>query len=257
MLTTLIAFSALVTAGPIPQTMGGPYDYKSGGTACQGYLAYDMSKQGKMPGVLIVHDWDSINDHEMEVAGKLAKMGYVALVADIYGKSVRPKTPNESGAQAGKYKNDRVLFRERLMGALEELRKQPNVDSTRIAAIGYCFGGTGVLELARMGADLKGVVCFHGSLDAAAGMKAGPVIPKVLVLHGDVDPFAPKSQVTELEKEFRDAAASIEAVLYPGAVHSFTIKSAGSDTTTGAAYDKAADEQSWAKMKSFLAAVLK
>lgn len=237
------------------QVMGGPIDYKVGTTDCQGYVALDTLKQGKRPGVLIIHDWNGVDEYEQGRAAQLARMGYVAMCADIYGKAARPKTPQESGAQASKYKADRALFRERLMGALEVLKKDPNVDPTKIVAIGYCFGGTGVLELARMGADLRGVVSFHGGLDADPNMKAGPVIPQILVCHGADDPFVPPAQVSDFKKEF--AEAKVDFVAYPGAVHAFTEPKAGSDKASGAAYNKEADEASWAKMKAFFAELFK
>ncbi|MEQ1932983.1 MAG: dienelactone hydrolase family protein [Fimbriimonadaceae bacterium] len=237
------------------QVMGGPVDYKSGNTACQGYLAVDTLKSGRRPGILIIHDWNSIDDYEMSRATQLAKMGYVAMVADIYGKGVRPTTTDESGKQASKFKSDRMLFRDRLRSALEVLQKDSSVDPNKIVAIGYCFGGTGVLELARMGADLKGIVSFHGGLDAASGLEAGPIIPRVLVCHGADDPFVPAAQIVDFKAEFK--AAKMEFVSYAGAVHSFTNPAAGADKASGAAYNKAADDASWAKMKAFLAEVLK
>ncbi len=149
-----LAFSIAIIGCAHGQVMGGPVDYKVGTTDCQGYVAVDTMKSGKRPGILIIHDWNGIDEYEQSRAAQLAKMGYVALCADIYGKGVRPKNNDESGAQASKYKANRALYRERLMGALELLKKDPNVDPNKVAAIGYCFGGTGVLELARMGADL-------------------------------------------------------------------------------------------------------
>ncbi|MEQ1822417.1 MAG: dienelactone hydrolase family protein [Fimbriimonadaceae bacterium] len=247
----LLAMVALAGA----QVMGGPVDYKSGNTMCQGYLAIDTMKTGKRPGILIIHDWNSIDDYEMSRATQLAKMGYVAMVADIYGKGVRPANAEESGKWASKFKSNRMLFRDRLRDALETLEKDPNVDSKKIVAIGYCFGGTGVLELARMGAELKGVVSFHGGLDAASGLEAGPVIPRVLICHGADDPFVPASQVMDFKSEFK--SAKMEFVSYPGAVHSFTNPTAGTDKASGAAYNKAADEASWQKLKVFLTEVFK
>ncbi len=252
----ILAFCLLaVTACSQAQVMGGPIDYKSGNTACQGYIAIDTLKSGKRPGILIIHDWNSIDDYEMSRATQLAKMGYVAMVADIYGKGVRPANTEESGKQASKFKSDRNLFRDRLRSALDVLEKDPSVDPKKIVAIGYCFGGTGVLELARMGADLRGVVSFHGGLDAASGLEAGPVIPRVLVCHGADDPFVPASQVIDFKSEFK--AAKMEFNSYAGAVHSFSNPSAGTDKASGAAYNKAADDASWVKMKAFLVGVFK
>ncbi len=236
------------------QTMGAQIDYKAGETLCQGYLAFDMGKQGKRPGVLIVHDWNGIDAYEEGRAIQLAKMGYVAMCADIYGKGNRPKTNEENGAFAGKYKGDRALFRERLKGALDELKKDPNVDASKIIAIGYCFGGTGVLEMARAGMDVRGVVSFHGGLDAAAGFEASSIAPKVLVCHGADDPFVPPVQVDTFKQEF--ASADMTFIAYPGAVHAFTEPKAGDDPKKGAAYNKAADDKSWADMKAFFAKVL-
>ncbi len=244
----------MATAG-FSQTMGAQIDYKAGDTTCQGYLAFDMAKQGKRPGVLIVHDWNGIDEYEEGRAIQLAKLGYVAMCADIYGKGNRPKTVQENGAFASKYKGDRSLFRERLKGALDELKKDPRVDASKVVAIGYCFGGTGVLEMVRAGMDVRGVVSFHGGLDAAAGFEATTITAKVLVCHGADDPFVPAAQVEAFRKEF--ASAELEFEAYPGAVHSFTEPKAGNNPKSGAAYNKEADEKSWAKMREFLGRVLK
>lgn len=245
---------ACMASAALPQTMGAQIDYKAGETVCQGYLAFDMAKQGKRPGVLIVHDWNGIDEYEEGRAIQLAKLGYVAMCADIYGKGNRPKSVQENGAFASKYKGDRALFRERLKGALDELKKDPNVDATRVVAIGYCFGGTGVLEMARAGMDVKGIVSFHGGLDAGSGFEAANVATKVLVCHGADDPFVPPAQVDAFKKEF--GSADLEFESYAGAVHAFTEPKAGNDPKTGAAYNKAADEKSWAKMREFFARVL-
>lgn len=250
---TLFAVGLCATSIGFSQAMGGQVDYMAGDTKCQGYLAYDMSRAGKRPGILIVHDWNSIDAYEEGRAVQLARMGYVAFCADIYGKGVRPKTVQENGQLAGKYKADRTLFRQRLQAALDELRKDPNVDPSNIVAIGYCFGGTGVLEMARAGMDVKGVVSFHGGLDAAPGFEAGAVKAKVLVCHGADDPFVPAAQVEAFKREF--AKADMEFVAFPGAVHSFTEPAAGNDNSKGAAYNKAADEGSWIKMKAFFGKV--
>ncbi|RYD36274.1 MAG: dienelactone hydrolase family protein, partial [Verrucomicrobiaceae bacterium] len=187
-----------------------------------------------------------------------AEMGYNVIAADIYGKGIRPQPP-EAGKTAGKYKGDRVLYRERLTAALELLKADERTDQSKVAAIGYCFGGTGVLELARAGAEIDGVVSFHGGLDTQKGMEAGKgkVSSKILVLHGAVDPYVPAEQVAAFEKEMNEAGADYQFVSYSGAVHSFTHKEAGDDPAKGAAYNEAADRRSWAAMKAFFAEIFK
>ncbi len=251
----LATVGLVMSTGAYSQVMGGEIDYTSAGTICQGYLAKDLNKAGKRPGILIVHDWNGVDGYEESRAVQLAKLGYVALCADIYGKGVRPKNAQESGAQAGKYKSNRTLYRERLQSALDELKKDPNVDPNHVVAIGYCFGGTGVLEMARAGMAVQGVVSFHGGLDADPNMMAGTVTSKVLVLNGGDDQSATPEKVAALQKEF--AGANIEIVAYPGAVHAFTVPTAGNDPSKGVAYNKDADEKSWAKMKTFFSALFK
>ncbi|MEO5802221.1 MAG: dienelactone hydrolase family protein, partial [Verrucomicrobiota bacterium] len=137
-------------------------EYKHGDATLEGFHAYDDSTQGKLPSVLIVHQWKGLGAYEKERAQMLAKLGYNVFAVDIYGKGVRPTNPKEAGALAGKYKSDRKLLRERVQAGLDELKKNSMTDSKKIAAIGYCFGGTTALELARSGADVSGVVSFHG-----------------------------------------------------------------------------------------------
>lgn len=233
---------------------GHSLEYTSGTTACEGYVSLPRTP-GKHPAVLVIHDWDSINDHEKSVADRLADMGYVALCADFYGKGVRPTTQAECAELAGKYKADPTLFRTRLEDALVALRALPEVNPRKIAAIGYCVGGTGALELARADADVLGVVSFHGGLDPAPGFEAKKVKTRVLVLHGEDDPFAPKSQVLDLEKEFAAAGCKVKVEMYPGAVHGFTVKANGDNPNSGLAYNKSADEKSWAAMRDFLASL--
>lgn len=253
MISTLLV-SMLVTA---PAITTKNVDYMVGEAPCQGYLAYDRSVKGKRPGVLVVPDWDSITSHEKAVAQNLAKLGYVAFVADIYGKKNKPKNTQENAKFAGMYKSDRVMFCDRLMGALDQLTKFNLTDKTKTAAIGYCFGGTGVLELARMGADLKGVVSFHGGLDADPNLKMGPVLPRILILHGADDPLVPQSQIDEFKAECHAAGAKVSWEIYPGAVHAFTVKTAGNNPKNGFAYNKEADEKSWKAMKTFLYTIFK
>jgi dienelactone hydrolase len=166
-------------------------DYKIGNGNYEGYLAYDASKPGKRPGVVIFPAWTGISDNERDHARRLAALGYVAFVADVYGKGVHPKPPKESGAMAGKYMKDRNLYREHVRAGLAQLSKQPTVDTARIAAIGYCFGGAGALELARSGAAIKAVAVFHASLSTPTPQDAKNIKARVLALHGAEDPIVP------------------------------------------------------------------
>ncbi len=226
--------------------------YKQGETELEGFHVYDDAVEGKRPAVLVIHQWTGLSDYEKRRSRMLAEMGYNVFAADIYGKDIRPQPP-EAGKTAGKYKGDRVLFRERLTAALDVLKADERTEKAKVAAIGYCFGGAGVLELARAGADIAGVVSFHGALDTQEGMAAekGKVTAKILVLHGAVDPYVPAEQVAGFEKEMNEAGADYQFVAYSGAVHSFTHKEAGDDPSKGAAYNEPADRRSWAAMKSF------
>jgi dienelactone hydrolase len=227
-------------------------EYKEGDTVCEGLLVYDDMFQGKRPGILVAHQWKGLTDYEKMRAELLAMRGYVALCSDVYGKGVRADNPNDAAALAGKYKSDRRLLRARINAALEFLRKQERVNPQLLGAIGYCFGGTTVLELARSGADIKGVVSFHGGLGSPTPADAKKIKCKVLALHGADDPFVPAEEVQAFEKEMRDAKVDWQLVAYGNAVHSFTDRSAGNDASKGAAYNAAADLRSWREMKMFL-----
>ncbi len=226
-------------------------EYKIGDVTLQGYLAYDNSNSDKRPGILIIHQWKGLTEYEKMRARQLAELGYVAFAADIYGKDIRPTDPKDAGQQAGKYYGDINLFRERLNAGLNELKMQPLVDPNNVAAIGYCFGGGGVLELARSGADIKGVVSFHGSLKSQDPNDAKNIKCRVLVQHGAIDPFVPEEDVIAFKKEMEDAKVDYVLTEYAGSVHAFTMEGAGSDITKGAAYNEKADKRSWEAMKIF------
>jgi dienelactone hydrolase len=232
-------------------------EYKQGGTTLEGFVAYDDAIKGPRPGVLVVHQWLGLTDYEKHRAGMLAQLGYVAFCADIYGKGVRPQNSQEAGAQAGKYKSDRQLLRGRVNAALDALRRQPLVDPKRLAAIGYCFGGTTVLELARSGADIAGVVCFHGGLDSPAPADGKNIKCKVLVCHGADDPVSSPQDIAAFESEMRKGGVDWQLIKYGGAVHSFTQPMAGTDNSKGAAYNEKADQRSWEAMKQFFAEIFK
>lgn len=224
-------------------------EYKSGDVVCEGFLVGDEG-DSKRPGVLIVHDIGGPSEHFRNIARKVASQGYVVLAVDVYGKGVRPKTRDEKRATGGKFRANLPLFRQRLTDGLKTLLATGKVDPERVAATGYCFGGQAVLEMARMGADLRGVVSFHGSLRTPEPAKKGAVKARVLVLHGAADPNrnATINDCVELSKELEAAAVDYEINLYAGAVHSFT--------KAGARYQEKANQRSWAAMTRFLAEVL-
>jgi dienelactone hydrolase len=229
-------------------------EYKQGDTTLEGYLAYDDAVSGKRPGVLIVHQWLGLTDYEKHRAEQLAQLGYVAFCADIYGKGVHPKDPSEAGPLSSKYKTDRALLRARVNAGLAVLEKNELVDPKRIAAIGYCFGGTTVIELARSGANIAGVVSFHGGLDSPAPADGRNIKCKVLVQAGADDPFQKSEDLTAFESEMRDAKVDWEITFYGGAVHSFTQPDPGF-VNAGAKYNEKADKRSWAAMKQFFAEI--
>jgi dienelactone hydrolase len=197
------------------------------------------------------------NPYVRKRAEQLAELGYVAFALDMYGKGVHVKDAQEAGKMASIYKNDRKLMRARAGAGLSVLVKQKSVDPKNIAAIGYCFGGTTALELARGGAALAGVVSFHGDLATPTPEDAKNIKGKILALHGADDPFVPEKVVEAFEQEMRKGGVDWELVKYGNAVHSFTNPDAGNDNSKGAAYNAKADHRSWQAMKDFFAEIFK
>jgi len=242
--------------------------YQDGDTTLAGFLAWDTDhvpdlatkrpKPGELtaPGVLIVHQWMGLTDYEKGRAKQLAKLGYVAFALDIYGTDFSPTNMQEAGQAAGKFKNNRKLFRKRLRLGLGVLRATAGIESKNIVAIGYCFGGTGVLELARSGAQVAGVVSFHGGLDAPTPEDAKKIKTKILILQGADDPFVSREGIDAMKKSFNDAKVDWQMIEYSGAVHSFTQPMAGNDNSKGAAYNERADFRSWLHMQTFFYEVL-
>src|SRR5439155_19457800 len=178
------------------------------------FLAYDTNVKGRRPGVLVVHQWKGVTEVERKRAEMLAELGYVAFCADIYGKGIRLTNTDEAGAVSGKFKKDRTLLRARVRAGLDVLAKNKLADPKRLAAIGYCFGGTTVIELARSGADVAGVVSFHGGLDSPNPADGKNIKCKVLALCGADDPFVPAKDVAAFEEEMRQAGVDWQLVKY-------------------------------------------
>lgn len=252
MRTAILLFAALLTSARAA-IVERPLEYHASDVLCEGWQAYDDARPGQRPAVLVIHQWTGISDHEKSAARKLAALGYNVLVADIYGKGVRPQPP-EAGRVAGGYKADRALLRERAKAALAVLAKDSRTAPGQLAAIGYCFGGTAVIELARSGAPLKAAVSFHGGLDSPSPADGRNIHARVLALQGADDPFVPAADIAAFEREMRDAKVDYRLIKYPGAVHSFTQREAGDDNRKGAAYNAAADKASWSEMQAWLKA---
>jgi dienelactone hydrolase len=198
-------------------------DYKQGGTALEGYLAYDDSANGKRPGVLMLHRYDGMSDFTRRQTEMIAKMGYVAFAPDIYGKTVRPKATPEFVEQSKIYNADRQLMRARAQAGFDVLRQTPMVDTARIAMLGYCFGGTVAVELAGTGVPVVGTVAIHGSFRDHAPEAHKNIKGRFLILHGAEDPIAPLDEVNKLIRDFRAAKVEWQMELYSGSEHGFSV----------------------------------
>ncbi len=229
--------------------------YTANGVTMKGYLAYDDAIKGKRPGVLVVHEWWGHNDYSRKRADMLAELGYTALAVDMYGDGKQASHPQDAGKYAGEVMQNMENAKARFVAALDLLKKHKTVDPARSAAIGYCFGGGVVLQMARAGVDLKGVVSFHGSYGTQTPAEKGKVKAAVLVCHGAADQFITAEQVEGLKKEMQAAGVDFQFISYEGAMHAFTNPAAdenGKKFNIPIAYNKAADEKSWADMQQFL-----
>jgi len=257
MKTILLSMALLAGAAPLRAAIQSKtVEYEQGGATLQGVLVWDDAVSGPRPGVLVVHQWLGLTDYEKHRATLLAQLGYVAFCADIYGKDARPKNVAEAGAEAGKFKSNRTLLRGRVTAGLEQLKHSELADPKHLAAIGYCFGGTTVLELARSGAELAGIVSFHGGLDSPAPADGRNIKCPVLICHGADDPFEKPEDLAAFENEMRDAKVDWRLIKYGGAVHSFTQPDPGF-VNPGAHYNEKADRRSWEDMKLFFAEIFK
>jgi dienelactone hydrolase len=227
-------------------------EYKHGSAVLEGYLAYDDTIQGKRPGVLVVHEWWGLTPNIRKHAEDLARLGYIAFAVDMYGNGITAGDPKKAAELSGVYRNDRKLMFNRAMSGFDILSHHPLVIPEKIAASGYCFGGTTVLELARGHAPVAGVVSFHGSLDTPEPAATKDVRAKVLVLHGSEDPFSSRDQINIFMDEMRKSGADWQMVFYGGAVHAFTNTDADQYGIKGIAYNEKADKRSWQAMRIFL-----
>jgi len=237
---------------------GEPVTYTDGTTTMKGYLAYDDGSSGKRPGILVVHEWWGQNEYVRRRARMLAELGYVALAVDMYGEGKVADHPDDAGKFSGEIRKNMDLGRRRFEAARKLLAGYPLTDPTRIGAIGYCFGGSVVLQMARDGTDLAGVASFHGGLTTEAPGKTGAVKAKVLVATGADDKFVPPDQVDAFRKEMTAAAADFRVISYPGAAHSFTNPDAdanGKAFNLPLAYNAEADRKSWEEMKGFFSRI--
>ena len=230
-------------------------EYQVDDVILTGYLAFDESIDKKRPGVLVVHEWWGHNQYARNRAEMLAKLGYVAFAVDMYGDGKLAQHPEDAGKFMKEVTNNMPVAEKRMIAALEVLNKQSVTDVSKTAAIGYCFGGGMVLHLARIGTDIDGVVSFHGSLDTQSPALKDHVKAKVLVLHGEDDPFIPNEQVQAFKQEMQNANVEFSFIAYPGVKHSFTNSQAdefGEKFDLPALqYDQHADEDSWKRMQAF------
>lgn len=252
----LLVISVPILAGVV----GAEISYDGGGVTMKGYLAYNDQVEGPRPGVLVVHEWWGHNDYARKRADMLAELGYTALAVDMYGNGKQASHPQDAGkfVQEVIANYDQAL--ERFKVAMELLRSHPTTDPAKTAAIGYCFGGATVLNVARAGFDLAAVVSFHGSLGTQQPVARGVIKGRVLVCHGADDPFVSAEEIDGFKKEMESAGVNYEFIAYPDAKHSFTNPGAteiGKKFELPLEYNQAADEASWNAMKELFAEVFR
>ncbi|MEM9768627.1 MAG: dienelactone hydrolase family protein [Cyanobacteria bacterium P01_D01_bin.71] len=242
----IIGFTSLATKANITAE---PVMYEIDGQPFEGYFAINEGFGDEQPIVMLVHDWNGIGDYEQRRVQMLAERGYAAFAVDLYGQSVRPANPEESRAESSKLYGDRPTMRQRLQAGLAEAQSMAGVDPERVVAMGYCFGGAAVLEMARAGIDIDGFVSFHGGLVTPEGQDYSATQAPILILHGGNDPVAPMSEVATLADELNAANVEYDMEIYGGVLHSFTVWGAKSDSSQ---YDPDADTQSWDALLAFL-----
>ncbi|WP_432740305.1 dienelactone hydrolase family protein [Methylobacter sp. G7] len=228
--------------------------YLDGDVVLEAFFAFDDEISGRRPAVLINHTWAGRDDFVAEKAKKLAALGYVGFAVDMYGKGVLGTSPEENMKLMQPFMADRAMLQQRMKAALAAVRLMPWVDDSKIAAMGFCFGGLCSLDLARAGADIKGVVSFHGLLAAPENPQNNAIKAKILALHGWDDPLVPTEQVLAFEQEMTDAGTDWQLHTYGNTLHGFTNPLAN-DPVFGAVYQPDSDRRSWIAMQNFLSEI--
>lgn len=231
-------------------------EYRDGDVTCQGWFCYDDAYSGPLPAVLISHAWGGRDEFVERKGRRLAWHGYAAFALDMYGSGKRGSSTQENAALMQPFMDDRAKLARRIQAGLAAVKAQEIVDKNRVAAMGFCFGGLCVLDLARTGADVRGVVSFHGLLKPPAQPSTANIRAKILVLHGHDDPMAPVEDVLALQKEFTEAKANWQIHVYGHTMHAFTNTQAN-DPKMGTVYNEDADRRSWHTLVNFLEEVLR
>lgn len=253
----LAASWVLSAASFAAPTTDSPVEYKQGDTALEGFVSVPTAKSArKRPAVVVVHEWYGLNDYAKKRARMIAsEFGYVGFAADIYGKGVLAKNDEEAGKLAGQYRNntDRTVLRQRILAAIDAVKKRPDVDPKKVVVMGYCFGGSTALEAGYAGADVAGIASFHGGLATPHPEDAKNIKGKVIVFHGGEDPYVSKAEVDTLVDNLKKAKIDWQLVEYSDAVHGFTNAEHPPKPGAGMAYNEKADRRSWIGLKDFLA----
>jgi dienelactone hydrolase len=247
--------TALLSLAAQAAVQGKEISYTADGVTMKGYVAWDDAVQGARPGVLVIHEWWGHNEYARKRARMLAEQGYTALAVDMYGDGKTASHPKEAGAFAGEVRKNAAMAKARFQAAEDLLKQQPGVDGKRIGALGYCFGGTVVLEMARQGVDLKAVASYHGGLATETPAQPGQVKARVASFTGDADPMIPADQVDAFRREMTRAGVDFTTVVYPGVKHSFTNPQADAyarQFNMPLGYDAAADRDAWTKTRILL-----
>jgi dienelactone hydrolase len=250
MMRSLIAMAVVAVAAGASQAavVTKVVDYEFDGVKLKGFLAHDDAVKEKRPGVLVVHEWWGLDDYAKDRCKQLAGLGYVAFAPDMYGDGKKVDHPDDARNMSKMVRENVKVWRGRAEAGLKQLKAQPNVDGDKIAAIGYCFGGSTCLQLAYAGTDLKAVVTFHAALPKPSEAEAKAIKPKLLICHGDADFFIKPEDIKAFREALDNSKAKYEFVGYKDVVHSFTVPGADKHMIKGMKYDKAADEDSWKRM---------